>query len=81
MTLPDLFGYIGVALILTAYGLLQFDRLSPKSTLYSAMNGIGAAGILVSLFFEPNLPAIVIETAWLVISIFGLYQAYLRRKH
>jgi len=80
MTLPDLIGYTGVALILAAYGLLQFDRLSPKSARYSAMNGLGAAGILVSLYFEPNLPAFVIETAWLLISLVGLYQAFMRKK-
>ena len=80
MTLPDFIGYIGVALILSAYGLLQIDRISPKSVLYSALNGLGAAGILVSLYFEPNLPALVIETVWLIISLFGLYQAFSRKK-
>jgi len=76
MTLPDFIGYIGVALILAAYGLLQFDRISPKSALYSAMNGFGAAGVLISLYFEPNLPALVIESIWLLISLIGLYQAF-----
>lgn len=80
MTLPDFIGYIGVALILIAYGLLQLDRISPKSALYSAINGLGAAGILVSLYFDPNLPALLIETAWLLISLFGLYQAFNRPK-
>ena len=80
MTLPDFIGYIGVALILSAYGLLQIDRISPKSVLYSALNGLGATGILVSLYFEPNLPALVIETAWLIISLFGLYQAFSHKK-
>jgi len=79
MTLPDLIGYLGVALILAAYGLLRFDRISPKSALYSAMNGLGAAGILVSLYFEPNLPALIVETAWLLISLIGLYQAFMRK--
>jgi hypothetical protein len=80
MTLPDTIGYIGVALILVAYGGLQFNLVSSGSVRYSTLNGLGAAGILVSLYFEPNLPAIIMEAAWLMISLFGLYKAFLYRK-
>lgn len=77
--MPDLVGYAGVALILAAYALLQVDRISAKSLTYSALNGLGAAGVLVSLWYAPNLPAVVIETAWLLISVFGLYRAVFRK--
>jgi len=80
VTPPDLIGYIGVFLCLLAYALLQTGKLSAEAISYSALNGLGAAGILVSLYFDPNLPAIMMEGMWLLFSIFGLYRAFLHQK-
>lgn len=62
----------GVALILLAYGLLQMGKISPQQFAFSACNALGAGLILVSLAFDFNLPAAVIESAWLAISLYGL---------
>ena len=80
MTLPDIIGLIGVGLILLAYGALQFQKLDPLNWRYSAMNGLGAALILVSLYFDFNLSAVVIEGAWVLISAYGLWRAWRVRK-
>ncbi len=72
MTTPDLLGLLGVGLILIAYGLLQTGRIEPRDRRFSAANALGAALILVSLWFAPNVSAIAIETAWLGISLYGL---------
>lgn len=80
MTLPDIIGYVGVGIILVTYALLQSGKMTADQPLYSAMNGLGAAGILVSLWFEPNFPSIVVEGAWLIISAFGLYRAILKQR-
>lgn len=80
MTGPDMIGLIGVAMILIAYALLQFGRLAPTDWRYSALNGLGASLILVSLYYDFNLPTFVIEVAWVVISLFGLWQAFQRHK-
>jgi len=74
-SLPDLIGYLGVSLILIAYFLLQIGRLNTEKPLYSALNGLGAVAILVSLYYNPNWPSIIIEIAWLIISLFGLFQS------
>ena len=68
----DLVGNIGVALILIAYLLLQLKRIKSEQLLYSLMNGIGAVLIIVSLVFDFNLSAFIIEFFWLLISIFGI---------
>ena len=70
--LPDAIGLIGVAAILTAYALLQTERLRASDPRYSAANALGAAAILFSLAYDFNLSAVVIEGSWLVISIYGL---------
>ena len=77
---PDILGIIGVVFILAAYLALQIEKLSPKSLTYSALNGLGAALILVSLYFDFNLSAALIESAWLLISLFGLFKALRSRQ-
>ena len=75
----DFIGNIGVALILVAYLLLQFERIDSRKVPYSLMNGAGAALILFSLYFDFNLSAFVIEFFWLLISVIGLLRATGRR--
>ena len=58
-----------------AYLLLQMGRLDAADVRYSAGNGLGAALVLVSLGFEFNLSAFLVEAFWLVISIGGLVKA------
>ena len=79
MTPYDAIGLFGVALILIAYGLLQLEKIDPKSVGYSALNFIGAVLILVSLYFAFNLASFIIEIAWLLISGLGLWKAFTRK--
>ncbi len=76
----DLLGIIGVVLILATYMLLQVEKLSATSFLYSATNGLGASLILVSLTFKFNLSAFLIEAFWLLISTHGIVCYFLRNK-
>lgn len=80
ITIPDMFGIVGVVLILAAYLALQTEKIDPKSLAYSLLNGLGAALILISLYFDFNLSAAIIESAWLLISIFGLFKALRSRQ-
>ena len=72
----DLLGIIGVVLILATYMLLQLEKLSAMSFIYSATNGLGASLILVSLIYEFNLSAFIIEAFWLLISIYGIVRYF-----
>lgn len=67
-------GLAGAALIVIAYLLLQSGRLESRSLSYSIVNGLGACGIIYSLFFEFNLSAFVIESFWLAISLYGVFR-------
>lgn len=75
----DFVGNIGIVFILGSYLLLQLEKISPQDWRYSAANGLGAALILFSLFFAFNLSAFLIEAAWLLISIVGLFKAFKAR--
>ena len=80
VTFPDVIGLIGVALILIAYAGVQTDRLLAKDWRFSAVNGLGAVLILISLIYSFNLASFVIEIAWLTISAYGLWRAWRRRR-
>ena len=67
-------GTLGVVLILATYFLLQTERLRSDQLLYSAMNLAGAACILFSLVFDFNLPSFFVETAWVAISLLGIWR-------
>lgn len=71
----DFIGNIGVALILGAYLALQLEKVDSQTRLYSAINGLGAGLILVSLYFDFNLSAALIESVWLLISLYGVFKA------
>ncbi len=76
----DLLGIIGVVLIVATYMLLQLEKLSATSFLYSAANGLGASLILVSLIYDFNLSAFIIEAFWLLISIIGIMRYFSRNR-
>lgn len=67
----DVVGGLGVVTLLLTYFLLQINYIAAQSLRYSLLNGLGAALILVSLSFNFNLSAFVIEACWLVISCIG----------
>lgn len=76
----DIAGIFGVLCILGTYLALQLKRINAEVPAYSALNALGAGLILISLYFDFNLSAALIESAWLLISLFGLVQAYRARK-
>jgi len=76
----DLVGAAGVAMIVCAYLLLQLKRIESAGLRYSLINGLGAAFVLVSLAFDFNLSAAMIEVFWLAISILGLSMWWKRQR-
>jgi len=70
--LPDLIGLFGVILILWYYFLLQTGKCTANSLMFSLANLIGSALLLISLWFDWNLSAVIIEIAWFLISLFGV---------
>ena len=72
MSLFDVGGLAGVALILVAYAGAAIDRLKATSALACAINLIGALLILVSLSHSFNLSAVIMEGAWALVSLSGL---------
>lgn len=70
----DFVGLGGAGLILVAYALQQGGRLSGEGPAFSALNALGALGVLLSLAHEFNLAAFLLEGAWLAISLAALWK-------
>ena len=78
--IPDIIGLVGVALLISTYALLQFDRIDPKGFWYSFNNMIVAILVTVSLLYNWNLASMVIEVFWFSLSVYGLHKFYRLRK-
>jgi len=76
----DLAGVVGVVMILIAYLLLQMGRMGALDLRYSLLNLAGALLIVLSLVFEFNLSAFLMEAAWVFISLLGLYRGLAARR-
>jgi paired small multidrug resistance pump len=77
----DWAGYIGVALVLLAFFLLQERKLQGSGLTYQLMNIFGAIGVMLSLGFGNfNLAAFIMQVAWLLIGGYGMVRGIKRRR-
>ncbi|WP_339932921.1 hypothetical protein [uncultured Brevundimonas sp.] len=72
MTPADALGVVGVLLILIAYAGATSGRLDARRAPALLLNLAGALLILVSLYFDFNLSAVLMEGAWALVAIIGL---------
>ena len=72
----DVVGLFGVALTIFAYLALQARRMKGDGFLFPLLNLVGAVAILCPLVLGKfNLAPFVIESAWVLISVYGIYRA------
>ena len=77
--LLDLVGNIGVVILVITFLMLQLNKIPSDGLAYSLLNAIGASLIVVSLLFDFNLSALLMEVFWVLISFVGIYR-YFRLK-
>lgn len=80
MSLPDIAGLIGAFLILLAYGASAMGKLDPATAPALLLNLVGAGLVLYSLYFEFNLAAALLESAWVIVAVIGLARLALGRR-
>jgi len=78
--LHDVVGNLGVIMIVGSYFLVQIGKMSATGVSYTSLNGLGAVLVMVSLWFNFNLSAFIIEVFWLLISLVGLTRIFLERR-
>ncbi|HEV8204465.1 MAG TPA: hypothetical protein VGP98_09525 [Pyrinomonadaceae bacterium] len=75
----DFVGNIGVVILVITFLMLQLNKIPSDGLAYSLLNAIGASLIVVSLLFDFNLSALLMEVFWVLISFVGIYR-YFRLK-
>ena len=75
----DVVGTVGVLLMVIAYLLLQLQKLSGTSVSYLLLNASGAIMVMISLIFQFNFSAFLMEAFWLLISLYGLSRTLFSR--
>ncbi|CAN5545597.1 hypothetical protein BH10ACI1_BH10ACI1_32900 [soil metagenome] len=75
----DAVGSVGVGIIIVTYILLQVEKIRSDRPAYSLLNALGAGLIILSLLFNFNFSAFIVELFWVLISIYGVIRFFLKR--
>ncbi len=76
----DIIGTSGAITLVAAYFIMQKNIIAGDSIAYNLLNGVGALLIMISLTHDFNLTAMVMEIAWLAISLYGIFHAIKRKR-
>ncbi len=80
MNLSDWIGSIAVAILLIAFVLILSNKISKNGMAYLAMNFIGSGLATVASYLIHYTPFIILEAAWMIASLFGMWQNYKLKK-
>lgn len=72
MPFTQFIGVAGFLFYIASFALLQFRFIDGNGVLYSLLNILGAAFLLVSLMDAFNLASVLIQVSWIVIGLSGL---------
>lgn len=75
----DVAGWIGMALLISAYGLVTTGRILGPSLTFQLMNLVGGALLMVNSAWYGAWPSAALNLVWVVIGSVGLVRARLRR--
>jgi hypothetical protein len=70
--LLDGVGWVGAALVVVAYALVSFDRLSPATLRYQALNILGSIALIVNTAWHAAWPSTAVNIIWAAIALLAL---------
>jgi hypothetical protein len=74
-TIADGLGWIGAVLLLSAYGLLSFRKLSAQGFVYQGMNVVGSSFLAVNTGYHRAFPSTAVNIVWIFIAVAALINA------
>ena len=79
LSLSDWIGSAGVAILLLAFLLNLFKKISAAGTAYILMNIIGAGMACLASLLIHYIPFVILEATWTLVSVAALVNYF--RKH
>ena len=70
----DVLGWIGVAALLVAYGLVSARKLDGGSFPYQILNLLGSALLILNSLYYGAYPSVGINIAWIAIALISISQ-------
>jgi hypothetical protein len=80
MTIIDLTGFIGVAILLIAFFLNLKGIIKKDSLTYLLLNFAGAGIACFASVFLKYLPFIILEGCWALVSAIGIINYYFKKQ-
>jgi len=80
MNLYDAIGLTAPAMFVYAYAMVSLGRWHGGMMRFHVLNLLGALAILFSLTQSFNLPVLVLECCWGLISLYGMVRALKKMK-
>ena len=65
----DMIGWVGAALLLTAYVLVSTERWRGRSFRFQLSNALGSACLIANTIYYEAYPSAVVNIVWVVIAI------------
>ena len=72
MSIAEIFGSIGVALLLIAFFMNLFGLMSSDSRAYQAINAIGAGISCYASYLIGFAPFVVLEATWCAVAVVAM---------
>jgi hypothetical protein len=76
MNFSDWIGSVGVAILLVAFVLILINKISKNGAVYLLLNFFGSALAGVASYLIHYTPFIILEAAWMLASLFGMWTLY-----
>lgn len=73
MKFPDILASIGVIILLIAFLLNLYRKLSTKNKIYALMNFIGAGICCYSSYLIKFYPFVLLEAVWSLVALLSLF--------
>ncbi len=80
MDTTTLIGVIGAGLLLIAFVLNEFKKLSTESLAYDALNLVGASFLVWYAILLQSIPFLVLEGIWALVSLRDVFLDLARKR-
>jgi hypothetical protein len=72
MSLVDIIGWTGSALVVVAYALNMFGRMAANSLAYYILNIIGSACLIINTLYHNAVPSAVVNMIWVALAVWAM---------